>query len=195
MTTLCIFGDSITQGSSDSQGGWAQRLKKYSENKSDKVHILGVDGATSSDLLQRFEVEASARRPDVIIFAIGINDSVYYLNKRAETSLSQFTENIKQLITLAKKFTNNIIFLGLTCVDERKTQPIPWNNWFYSNEKIKQYDLIIKETSQKEKIHYLELFSLLSTDDLVDGLHPSDRGHQKMFEKVETFLEEKKILP
>ncbi len=77
---ICIFGDSITKGHCDyEEGGWANRLKKYLENKDsdNSVYNLGVDSDTTDNLLGRFDAEARTRDPEIIIFAIGINDSSY----------------------------------------------------------------------------------------------------------------------
>ena len=38
---------------------------------------MGVSGDTSDDLIKRFPIECQSRRPDIIIIAIGINDSRY----------------------------------------------------------------------------------------------------------------------
>lgn len=183
MTSICIFGDSITQGAYDSQGGWAQRLKQHVKKNNVAVFISGVDGDTSTGLLQRLEKEVSSRKPDVIIIAIGINDSLFY-NGRVKTSLAQFRKNIEKIIKISRKCTLRILILGLTCVDEKKTTPVPWNGWVYSNNKIKQYDSMLKEVSEEENVQFLELFSLLSVEDLEDGIHPTDEGHKKIFERV-----------
>lgn len=188
MTTICIFGDSITQGASDSKGSWARRLKEDLKKSGVIVHIFGVDGDTSTGLLQRLEDEAAPLKPKVIIIAIGINDSVYYSEGNVETHLKQFRKNMEKIIKISQKLSSQILILGLTSVEEQKTKPVPWNGCFYSNEKIKQYDKILKKVSDKEKVQFLEVFYLLSTEDLEDGLHPTDEGHKKMFELVKEKL-------
>lgn len=186
MNTICIFGDSITYGAYDVQGGWAQRVKQSEEKKGNLIYVLGIDGDTSTGLLRRFECEATARQPNVIIFAIGINDSVYRADGSVETSLGKFKKNIEKLIPLARRFTSQICVLGLTPVDETKTQPIPWSTTgkCYSNEVIQQYDSILEEVSISERVQFLSLFSVLSSSDLEDGLHPQERGHQKIAETI-----------
>lgn len=82
-TRLTIFGDSITWGACDYEGGgWSTRLRRYFET-SDKydvsVYNLGIGGDATDNLLFRFGTEGLARNrfPQTIIFAIGINDSQY----------------------------------------------------------------------------------------------------------------------
>jgi len=126
---ICVFGDSITWGGGDvKNGGWVQQLRHYFESNDYDLAIYnqGVSGDNSSNLLTRFEVECKARGPQIIIFAIGINDSQYIKTKdNPRVSIEKFQDNLKELIKQAKNFTSNIIFIGLTKVEEEKVMPIP----------------------------------------------------------------------
>ncbi|MCK4745124.1 hypothetical protein KAS41_03605 [Candidatus Parcubacteria bacterium] len=196
---ICVFGDSISQGYNDYRGGgWINRLKKYFDlsNYDISVFNLGVSGDNTFDLLKRFNIEAKARNPELIIFAIGINDS-QYINSKNNPSvlLSDFNKNLLKLKNLSKKFTNKIIFIGLTKVDELKVMPIPWSiTKYYDNKNIKKYDLIIKNFCEKNNLPFIEMFDLLKNEDLEDGLHPNSEGHKKMFIRVRDFLIKNKII-
>ena len=89
MPQLFIFGDSITWGAWDLQGGgWAQRLKTEIDTFQLKegfdfwcpTYNLGISGDTSAGLSKRIEGEFLARREPketpIILIAIGINDSL-----------------------------------------------------------------------------------------------------------------------
>ncbi len=196
MVNICIFGDSITWGSWDPEGGgWVTRLRKSLEllyekedniNKELKICNLGISGDNTEDLLKRFKVECEAREPEKIIIAIGINDSQYVKSKKhTRVSLEDFRENIKKLIDLSKNFTHDIAFIGLTKVDESKTIPIPWNkDKEYKNSNIIEYDLVIKSLCKENNLKYVYLYDLLKNDDLYDGLHPNSEGHKKIFKKI-----------
>jgi len=93
---ICVFGDSITWGAGDREkGGWAARLKNYFGRISDfnvKITNLGISGDNTDDLLKRFKTEAVAREPNIIIFAIGTNDSQYIDSKdNPRVNLENFT--------------------------------------------------------------------------------------------------------
>jgi lysophospholipase L1-like esterase len=91
------------------------------------VYNCGVSGDTTNELLNRFKIESEAREPNIIIIAIGINDSYYHGTKdRPSVTIEKFQNNLQELVNQAKKFCPNVIFLGLTPVDENKTKPIPW---------------------------------------------------------------------
>jgi lysophospholipase L1-like esterase len=190
---ICAFGDSITWGACDiEKGGWVARLRGYLENNNFNVWVYncGVSGANTDKLLKRFKVEALARRPNLIIFAIGINDSQYVNSKdNPRVPLEKFQKNLQELINQAKEFTDQIVFVGLTKVDESKTMPIPWDPIkFYDRENIKLYNAKIKEVCEKNNLLFIEMFDLLNDSDLEDGLHPNSQGHEKMFLRIKDFL-------
>ncbi|MFP4616852.1 MAG: SGNH/GDSL hydrolase family protein [Candidatus Paceibacterota bacterium] len=192
--TICIFGDSITWGAYDpEQGGWATRLRNYFELQDEGIDVynLGICGNTTDDLLERIEAEAISREPDLIIFAIGINDTQFIHSKNnTRVTFTEFQQNLTELLTIAKKFTNNIVFVGLTRVDESKTTPIPWNtDKSYTNVNIERLDSAIEGFFEENKLKFIPVKDLLNNDDFIDGLHPKTQGHIKMFERIRFEIE------
>ena len=190
---ISVFGDSITWGASDyEKGGWVERLKVEMMKNTDDVSVynVGVSGANTDDLLRRFDIEAKARQPNVIIFAIGINDSQYIKTKdNPRVDLEKFRSNILELIEKARKFTGKIIFVGLTKVDESRVMLVPWDQEkYYSNESVSRYDSELRKICEEGKLKFVRLFDLLENSDLEDGLHPNASGHQKIYEKVKEEL-------
>ncbi len=193
MVRICVWGDSITYGASDSEkGGWVNRLNLSFGGKDEDINVynVGISGDRTYDLIERFEIECKKRNPDLILFAIGTNDSQYTGNRdNPSTSLEKFRDNLQWLIDSAKKYSDKIGFVGLTRVDESKVMPIPWReNTYYDNENIEKYDLIIKDVCISNKIFYLHMLDLLNNSLLNDGLHPNSLGHEKMFLKIKDFI-------
>jgi len=193
---ICVFGASTTLGLWDTEkGGWVNRLRLYIDNKSSEdeyntVYNLGVDGDSTNDLLERFYVECEARDPDIIIFSIGGNDSCTNSNGEFLVSIDKFEKNIKELIKLAKKFTDKIIFLGLYPFDESKTKPVSWNKEVnYKNKDLEDFDKKLREISKIENVRYIDIFDLFSLDYFEDGVHLNSKGHEKLFNKVKDYLE------
>lgn len=206
--TLFCFGDSITYGNWDSEGGWVGRLRKSLDSKSLKAssgnnlystyytltYNMGIPGDTSSGLLERFEGEIIPRfNPDeltVIIFAIGLNDTRYYQKaKEYETDLGVYEQNIWDLWEIAKKYTADVAFLGLTPVNEEFANPVEWDpDMIYSNEVIEKYNNILKEFCESRHTPFIDLFEKLRgmslNKILKDGLHPNNEGHQLIEEIV-----------
>lgn len=129
---IVIFGDSITWGANDyEKGGWVSRLRVDLENQKNSdtyysIYNQGISGDNTEDLLFRFELESKARHREkadenIVIFAIGINDS-QNINKKGNFAIKpkQFENNLKKLIELSKPYYDKIIFIGLTNVDGKK---------------------------------------------------------------------------
>lgn len=197
--TVCIFGDSITFGAFDSEaGGWADRFKDHFWKKEQyiEVHNLGNSGDNTNDLLQRFRPESEVRQPNLIILAIGINDSQYIGSRdNPRVDPEEFRSNISELISQAHQFTRDIVFVGLTGVDESKTAPIPWKeNVYYDNENIEKYDSILRSMCEEKGVFFADMSGLLENYDLYDGLHPDSKGHEKMFEKIKDFIADNNLI-
>lgn len=210
MVQILVFGDSIAYGAWDREGGWVHRLRKFVDEKNLScedfyclIYNLGISGDTTSNLLERLELETKSRLKEgeeiVFIFAVGINDSQFiHSQNNLRTAPEKFAENVEKIIKTAQKFSAKIVFVGLFPVDERKTTPIPWNtDKSYKNEYVKKYNDIIRAVCEKNKIYFIDIFDKMKNDYqhfLEDGLHPNSFGHQKIFESVKDFLINKKII-
>ncbi|MBS3073436.1 hypothetical protein J4465_01410 [Candidatus Pacearchaeota archaeon] len=207
MTRIIIFGDSVAYGAWDSKGGWVERLKEFLDKRFllDKdlyflTYNLGISGNTTKDVLERFEFESRMRFKEkeetIIVFSIGGNDCELNNKKnKCKVSIEELTENIIKLIKLSRKFSNKIVFTGLTPTDESKMDPIPWNNNFsYKNSLIKEYDETIQKTCREQKVPFINLLNWLDKKDLEDGCHPNSKGHEKIFNIVKEFLIKNKII-
>ncbi|MBI2625728.1 hypothetical protein HYW68_01610 [Candidatus Parcubacteria bacterium] len=203
-TIVFVFGDSLVWGSWDSEGGWAGRLRRFlmereidDESRYFVLYNLGVSGETTAGLRARFESEVKARlreeRQYLILFATGINDSVYLQDREPRTAPADFKRNLESLLDCGKEITGKIVLVGLTPVDEAKTAPSSWNpELFYRNAHIQAYDAIVKETARERSLPFIDLAGVFSEADVrahfEDGLHPDAWGHQKLFERVRDFL-------
>lgn len=190
---ICVFGDSIAWGDADEEkGGWVDRLRAHylaleGEDYID-VYNLGIPGNTTEDLVKRFDSEAGPRRPDVVVFAIGINDAKYIQSGNLPmVALEKFSENIAKLERSARFYANKVVFIGLTRVDESRTMPIGGNS--FENESIARYDDALRDFCMRSGCLYIEMSDVVKLEDLYEGLHPNARGHQKMFERVLSSLQ------
>ena len=207
MANICVFGASSTWGAWDlEKGGWVNRLRLWMDEQTVAdgreefewmLYNMGVSGDKTTDVLERFDVEVRARQPKMIIFSIGDNDAAYENEPgNNRVVLDDFGKNIGELIKRSRKYTEKILFLGLKPVDETKTMPIPWSiNVYYANEDIRRYDEKIQGVVQAQQgVQYLPINDLLGDGDLADGLHPNEKGHEKIYQKVKSWLEDEKWL-
>jgi len=188
--TFCIFGDSVTQAAYVNDD-WVNHFQHYLEKKyhNDFINVfnLGIGGNTSDDILKRFRVESEFRQPSDIIFAFGINDSGYfYTPDKPIVPEDRFIKNVKELINQAKKYTSKILFVGLTLGDDSILKPTPGisQGKSYDFKRVENYNNILKEISQANLCQFIPLLDKLGPSDFIDGLHPNEQGHLKIFEGV-----------
>lgn len=206
---VLIFGDSITQGFWDSEGGWVSRIRKvYDAQKVDgsddnppSIFNLGVSADSSDDVLARLENETKARASEklALVFAIGVNDS----RTEADINFStpeQYAQNLTAIIATARQFSDKILFVGLTpCVDTR-TNPVSWGESGYTNTRIDEFDRILREVCEQNQVEYVEILQSFQKvqkqgELLPDGVHPNDQGHQLIAGLVLPVLQKLLIKP
>ncbi|MFW6231173.1 MAG: SGNH/GDSL hydrolase family protein [Nanoarchaeota archaeon] len=192
MYGVMLFGDSIAFGRGNLPSySWAILLKQEFEkhNKFNTFYNLAIPGETSTTLLKRFNTEVKARaaykRKDDhfhIIISIGMNDCKG-INSEAKIQVPKKTyrKNIKKLVSQALKHTPHITIIGLTAVDEDRTQP--YENTFFSNERILEYNEILREVALENNLQFIDVFEL-SPKEIADGVHPNRKGQKKIFKKV-----------
>ncbi len=203
-----IIGDSITYGIGDFEsGGWASILKQYIVNKDDSkvcnnyVHIAGFPGATSTDILNKIENIFNSFKNEefknIVILSIGVNDTQEF-NGKNKNSIEKYKSNIEKISNYIIKQDAELIILGLTRIES--DEKFLWKPKYYYNEFISEYDreleVIIKfdnsleEFCKENKIKYLSMQDVLQKDDFIDGLHPNQKGHKKIFERIKKYLNE-----
>jgi lysophospholipase L1-like esterase len=185
-----IWGDSIVYGQCDSEGlGWVGRLRKgFPTDDYAGLYNRGICGDTTEDLLKRFVVEAESIEPDTIILAIGINDSKYPVGREENNvSLEEFKKNMQTLLKQARVYSQKILIVGLTKVDESSIQSLSR----FTNEQIQIYNNFLKKFSRAEDLHFIEVFNSLDIQtDLYDGLHPNAQGYDKLAKVIGKVFED-----
>lgn len=202
---VLVFGDSITQGFWDADGGWVQYLRKeYDQLKLDGVNDdpptifnLGISANSSDDVLKRFNAETDARNNSeelAFVIAIGVNDS----RTKAGDNFSdadRYLANLKGILAAAKEYSDKILFVGLTpCIEER-SNPVSWGDTGYTNERLMSFDMTLKDFCSAESVSFVEIYepfnqALEKSELLPDSLHPDKEGHQLIAELVKPKLKE-----
>lgn len=210
VVAVMVFGDSITYGAWDNNGGWVQRLREPIDIKNMVdldvayfIYNLGIVDDTSTRVLKRFESEMKARMTEfaeerIVIFNIGGNDASHR-NGKLMVPKEEFRKNVDRLIAVGKKYSKKVIFVGPTPVDEQRTDPVPWwDTLSYKNASRGEYNKIIKDACKKNGVFFIEIFDAMLKLNykvlLEDGVHPSPAGHLVIYEIVRDFLTKNKIL-
>lgn len=207
---VLVFGDSITQGYWDTDGGWVDRVRKHYDElqvtdlqgrDEPSFFNLGISADTSTDVLARITPEIKARtrphhKPPVIIIQIGVNDSCLR-EGRPYVSPDEYKRNLTAVIGQVKVLGAKLIFVGSSGCDDTKTNPVAWDTKFhYSSERIRAYEADMKLVAQEHDIPFIPVFEQFiakfkqDMSILPDGLHPNNAGHQIIAEIVLPRLQE-----
>jgi len=201
---VLIFGDSITQGFWDIDGGWVSRIRKHFDqqmidgidNDPPTIFNLGVSGDSSDDVLARFDKETKVRAKGelALVIAVGVNDS----RTKASVNYSdtnRYKQNLGEILRLAKQYSNKVLFVGLTpCVEER-SNPVTWGYTRYTNSRIKEFDNTLRQFCKDNEVSFVEVYEEFAKAEaeselLPDSLHPNNDGHQLIASIVRPKLEE-----
>ncbi len=202
-TNYIIIGDSITYGIGDFEScGWATMFKNYIINKDDSkvcnnyVHIAGFPGATSSDILEKVDnmLQSFMHKEftNTVMLSIGVNDTQVF-NGATKNSIESYKENMQKLIRIITDKGCSLVILGLTRIESDEKFLWKPNKNYDSNiiseydrnlKLILDYDVELKNLCQNNKIKYIPMQDVLKKSDFIDGLHPNQNGHKKIFEYI-----------
>jgi lysophospholipase L1-like esterase len=205
---VLVFGDSITQGYWDTEGGWVDRLRKsYDElqvqdlqgRDDPTIFNLGVSADTTRDILARIEAETIARTRHgnlpIVVVQIGVNDSSTD-HGTVRVELATYKQNLIAIIEKMKPLSSRLIFVGLSGCDETKTTPTAWGNYHYTNAAIKAYETAMSDIAHSYGVPFMVVFdsfmavAAANTHLLPDGLHPNNEGHELICKIVRSRLNE-----
>lgn len=197
---ILFFGDSITQGFWDIEGGWVGRIRKHydglylagTDDDPPAVINLGVSGDSSDDILRRIDNEVAVRsreQDDVqVVVAVGVNDA-RLKSGVPYTDVETYIKNIESIVQAIKNHTEKILFVGLTPCVESKTSPVSWGPTSYGNSRIKEFDDALRDFCESNSVDYIDIFDRFAADQagedmLPDGIHPNYKGHQLIADLV-----------
>jgi lysophospholipase L1-like esterase len=206
MASILCFGDSITQGFVDPEGGgWTQRLRRRLDQAATfplgdtrfpahAVFNLGVSGDTAEGVAARLEGEARPRLLGdqvVVVIAVGVNETAFDLASGAPRhSEDRFAERLAAATAAARNHTDQVLLVGLVPCDEARMQPAPWSGdgESYGNDRIAAFDRAIGRVAAGHGAAKVDCLAAWLAGDhrplLHDGLHPNGAGHQRLADQV-----------
>lgn len=208
---IVVFGDDIAYGLWDPAGGWVQRLRREYDQASleqlasgsplrtlPSVYNLSIVGATAESIVRRLALELKARQdhtPLAVILAVGLNDTMIYKSVAAN-STELFGGELQQILAAAQQFTDQILFVGLTAVDEAACNPWPQSggDMCFDNARIREFETVMRDFCVQHTLPHVAVFeqfqkSLAEQQLLADGLHPNGAGHELVLQAVQPALD------
>jgi len=176
-TNVLILGDSLAEGYGlDEAMAFPRVVEKKLNDKKINVKVIngGVSGATSASGIQRLKWHL--KKPvEILLLELGANDGLRGL------SVPDTKKNLKEIIKFAKEKKVKVMLLGIL---------MPPN---YGEDYTKQFEKMYKQLASEEKIPFLPfLLDGVAGNpklNLPDGIHPNQKGHEVIAEKVAQFLE------
>ena len=207
MPQILVFGDSISAGAIDPEGGWVVRLRNYLIKNgyidwSTFLYNLSVDVEDSTKVLSRIEAETKCRvlfkdERNLFIFAFGFHDTCFWKDGKIVTDKKTFENNVRSIINLQRKIGGDAFFVGITPVYEKKTRPVSFSTTGknFSNEKISEYNTILRKVCSEEKILFVDIFDrmLPKARALLNGVYPNNKAHGIILQAVINELEKTDI--
>lgn len=205
---VCI-GASTTYGVGGSIGGWADVLKQdlhskmYGGNPQGEVHEvynLGVPGATVAQQQERTKVFLeTAHKPDrqlIAIFQGGANNAKSVGEPESFVSTpEEYEAELRQLLGMLTNTCDQVICLGLLPMNQDKVMPIVKDNetktrTYFPNDRIKLFEGVFQKVAAEMSAVFMPLFADAEAAGWVenlqfqDGIHPNDKGHQWIYDRL-----------
>ena len=171
--SIIFIGDSITDGCE-----WSELL----QNPNIKNRGIGSD--TTYGVLKRLD-NIIQSEPEKVFLMIGINDL-----GRGE-SVSEITSNYDKILErLTKNVPNSEVFVqSVLPISKQKL------NTQISNEKVRSLNKEIKQLSQKYNLNYIDLYSLMISEDdqlisdvTTDGIHLNGSGYEIWRNAIQQYI-------
>lgn len=187
------LGDSITDGYFV-PGGYRIDLQPAIENRGYAIEFVGsLSNGPDTLLSQHHEGHSGWRieeicdrvtdwlqtfQPDIILLIIGTNNIAQgHQVETASYRLNELVDRIFQTAPNVKLFLASIPPMSEPTLNQRVIQ---------YNEKSEE---LVKEKQQAGKpIDFVDLYNILSLDDLPDGVHPNREGFRKIARALEACL-------
>lgn len=174
---IVLAGDSIIFGVGASQPEMSIAGLFGRDFPMANIKNIGVSGAETDGLLQQLR-SVEGQRYDVVVMIIGANDVIHFAN------LKKSLENLDQALTLAKKLSDQVVFMP----EGNMGNPplLPYVAQFFISPRSRQFRAGAMTLAEKHQVSYVDVFRERADDywrtDVqkyyaADFFHPADAGY------------------
>jgi acyl-CoA thioesterase-1 len=177
--TIIAYGDSLTEGGSGGEQAWVKRVERESGGKL-KVINEGKGGRATTDGKADFD-KMTARQPraDIIVIALGTNDS----RDLKPNAIHNAKSNVTHMINRARQCYGpsvKLLLVGPPNINKAAlvaTKPI-------ANEReaqLKALGTAFDALAKEKQCDFVNLFGIVPEETMIkDGVHPDATGHAAM---------------
>lgn len=176
---ILFLGDSLTEGygvaKEQAYPSVIANLFEKSGKKEIKIINAGESGSKTSSAYPRLRWHLRSK-PNLLVLALGANDGL------RGVSVEVIRENLQKTIDLAKNNNIRVVLAGMQ---------MPIN---YGEKYRREFAKLFKDLAVKNNLvlipFLLEGVAREKELNLDDGIHPNDKGHQKIAETVYYFIKD-----
>lgn len=183
---IIFFGDSITQMGVQ-PGGYVDLIKKALDPAKYDVIGAGIGGNKVYDLYLRMEEDVLAKKPDVVVIYIGVNDVWHKQSMHTGTDYDKFIKFYQALIHKIQANGAKVILCTPAVIGEKK------DGGNEMDKELDKYSAGIKTLSEQNKLPLCDLRTLFKNYDqtnnpdnkekgilTTDGVHLNAQGNQTL---------------
>lgn len=172
-TKVIFFGDSITQAAVN-PGGYITRIDSMCklEGMQDKYEFVGagISGNKVYDLYLRIEDDVLAKKPDIVIIYIGVNDVWHKATSGTGTDADKFEKFYTAILKKLKENNIRVILCTPATIGEKTD---------FTNQQdgdMNAYSNIIRNLAEKNNLPLIDLRKIFLDYDKQNNPENKDRG-------------------
>lgn len=185
--SFVFIGDSLTYGYGVNKNiNWVESLESF---ESLEIINKGINGNTTTDMLNRFTEDVMSFYPKKIFIMGGTND---FLSNR---SLNSVLDNLELMLKEALPITKDVI-IGIPPIilkEDAYRLFMPSSTYDYCEKQLPLLRNSIIELCDKYKVYYVDFYSatfkLLSNNIFTDGIHLNNTGQAVLLNEFKQLLE------
>ena len=174
---ILILGDSLTEGIGlDEARTYPRILEKKLKDRNHNIEVIngGISGSTTATGLTRFKWHLK-KKIDILVLQLGANDGLRGLD------LNVSKKNLLEIINYAQEKKVKVLLLGILMPPNYGKKYVADFEKMYaqiaSSHRLSFYKFILKDVAGNPELN------------LPDGIHPNEKGHQKIAENLLEFME------
>lgn len=158
--TVVCFGDSITEGAIGAS--YVDRLR-CSLGAGVRVVNAGVNGDTVVNLLRRLDRDVAARRPDLVVVLVGLNDIGTTIGHPVQRAYYRYVKRVRERLTprcfagayrvlvarLRERTSATIVLCTLTTLSELPDAPL--------QQYVDAYSIVVRAVAERERLPLIDL--------------------------------------
>ena len=168
-TRIIFFGDSITQAGVN-PGGYIDRLKKTMSADQYELIGAGIGGNKIYDLFLRMDDDVLAKKPDVVVIWVGVNDVWHKASLGTGTDPDKFVRFYEAVVKKLQTDNIRVVLCTPAAIGEKTDMTNQQDG------DLNQYSQFIRDIAKRQNLPLVDLRKEFLAYDLKNNPDNKDRG-------------------